>query len=125
MARRRDQLDPEAFGVKHRTDRGEYLDFTAVAAAAVDAEDIGRTLDVALQRLLELGDLVALADRAGSELGRGQRAHHGSSASRTSDARPMRATSARRRQPGQVSNDSRRLSAYSSGIPARIRSAMT
>ena len=46
MARRRHHLNPEAFSVEQRRKGGENFDFAAVAAATVDAVDVGRTFNL-------------------------------------------------------------------------------
>ena len=56
MARRRHNLNPEAFSVEQRRKGGEDFNFATVAAAAVDAVDVGRTFNFLQQRGLHAGD---------------------------------------------------------------------
>lgn len=58
MAWRGDHFDTEALGIEQRRDGGEDLDFAAVAAAAVDAVDVGGAADVLQQGLLQASGLL-------------------------------------------------------------------
>ena len=117
MAGRGNHLDAETLGIKNGRDGREDFNFAAVAAAAVNAVDVGGALNALQKRSLERGYGILDADRLGFVVRDTGRVGIGNNGHGYTSCRGLRPRVCLRLHWGQVSN-CRRWSGSSSVTPS-------